>query len=571
MNFNFITALNIQFDDKIQDWGISTQDGQDCTRSSKNHFCTFKKRFTFMIFIKKISLILCVLVGIGCTSNQQFDILILNGTVYDGSLNDPKQIDVGIIQNKIIELGELTDRQASRIIDAKGLVVAPGFIDLHAHLEPIFDLSDCESHVRQGVTTSLGGPDGRGPIPFGVYVDSLAQLGVGMNVGFLVGHNSVRREVMNLDNRKPTPVELHQMKSLVAQAMDEGAFGISTGLKYLPGSFSELEEIVELSKEASKKGGIYTSHLRDEGLEVMASVEEAISISEKANIPVVLTHHKVIGKPMWGKSNETLGLVDKAREKGLNITMDQYPYNASYTGISVLIPAWARAGGNEKFIERLKNPKLRDSIKKGIVFNILNDRGGDDLDRVQFAKVRWMPELEGKTLKYWCELKGLKPTTANGAELVIEAQVKGGASCIFHAMDENDVVNIMQHPQTMIASDGRLVKLGDGHPHPRWYGTFPRVLGRYVRERGILSLSEAIYKMTLMPAKVMGLNDRGSIGVGKKADLTIFNSETILDKANFEQPHQYSEGIEYVLINGQLAVDQGEFKPIKSGEVLLKN
>jgi dihydroorotase/N-acyl-D-amino-acid deacylase len=491
--------------------------------------------------------------------------------VYDGSLNDPKKTDVGIVDNQIVELGDLMGRQATQIIDAKGLAVAPGFIDLHAHLEPIFDLSDCESHIRQGVTTSLGGPDGRGPIPFGVYVDSLKQLGVGMNVGFLVGHNTVRREIMSLDNRKPTTQELDQMKSLVAQAMDQGAFGISTGLKYLPGSFSEVDEVIELSKEASKKGGIYTSHLRDEGLEVLASVQEAIIISEKAQIPVVLTHHKVIGKPMWGKSNETLAMVDQARENGLNIMMDQYPYNASYTGISVLIPGWARAGGNKNFIERLDNPKLRDSIKEGIIFNILNDRGGDDLDRVQFAKVRWMPELEGKTLKYWCEQKGLEPSIENGAELVIEAQVKGGASCIFHAMDENDVVNIMKHPQTMIASDGRLVKLGDGHPHPRWYGTFPRVLGQYVRERGILSLKEAIYKMTSLPAQTLGLTDRGSIEVGKKADLTLFNPKTIIDKATFEKPHQYSEGIEYVLINGKLAVDQGVFRPIKSGEVLLKN
>jgi dihydroorotase/N-acyl-D-amino-acid deacylase len=222
------------------------------------------------------------------------------------------------------------------------------------------------------------------------------------------------------------------------------------------------------------------------------------------------------------------------------------------------------------FEERLKNPKLQDSIKKGIVFNILNDRGGDDLDRIQFAKVAWMPELEGKTLKFWCELRGLESSTENGAELVIEAQLKGGASCIFHAMDEKDVVNIMKHPQTMIASDGRLVKLGDGHPHPRWYGTFPRVLGRYVREQGVLSLKEALFKMTSFPAKVMGLEDRGTIEVGKKADITIFDPKTVIDKSTFENPHQYSDGIEYVIINGKLAVDQRVFKPIKSGQVLLK-
>ena len=506
-----------------------------------------------------------------CTDSKNFDVVILNGTVYDGSLSDPALLDIGIRGDKIVALGSLAEQSAKRVIDASGLAVAPGFIDLHAHLEPIFSLSDCESHIRQGVTTSLGGPDGRGPVPFGIYVDSLAQQGVGMNVGFLVGHNTVRRKIMDLDNRAPTSSELEEMKSLVRQAMEEGAFGISTGLKYLPGNFSKVEEVIELSKEAAKAGGIYTSHLRDEGLEVIASVEEAISISKKANIPVILTHHKVIGKPMWGKSNETLALVDKARAQGLDIQMDQYPYNASYTGISVLIPSWARAGGAAAFKERIDTPKLRDSIKNGIVFNILNDRGGDDLDRVQFAKVKWMPELEGKTLKYWCKLKGLEPTISNGAELVIEAQLKGGASCIFHAMDEKDVVNIMKHPNTMIASDGRLVKLGDGHPHPRWYGTFSRVLGKYVRENKVLRLKEALHKMTALPAAAMGLKNRGRIVVGYQADLTLFDPETIIDLATFEKPHQYSKGIEYVLVNGKLAVDQTEFKAVKSGQVLKKN
>jgi N-acyl-D-amino-acid deacylase len=520
---------------------------------------------------KTISALAFLLFSFGCTETYDYDLLILNGTVYDGTLDDPALMDVGVRGDQIVALGSLSDKTAPRVIDATGLAVSPGFIDLHAHLEPIFSLSDCESHVRQGVTTSLGGPDGRGPIPFGAYLDSLAQVGVGMNVGFLVGHNTVRKIVMNLENRTPTPEELNKMKLLVSKAMDEGAFGISTGLKYLPGNFSKVDEVIELSKEASQKGGIYTSHLRDEGLEVIASVEEAITISEKAAIPVILTHHKVIGKPMWGKSNETLELVDQARERGLDVQIDQYPYNASYTGISVLIPSWARAGGNEEFKKRLEDPQLRERIKKEIVFNILNDRGGDDLDRVQFAKVSWMPELEGKTLKYWCTLKGLEPTTENGAELVIEAQVKGGASCIFHAMDEADVVNIMKHPQTMIASDGRLVKLGDGHPHPRWYGTFPRVLGRYVRERNVLQLKEALHKMTYLPAQALGLKNRGLIREGYKADLTLFDPKTVLDKATFEKPHQYSEGIEYVVVNGRLAVDQGAFKPIKSGIVLKKN
>ena len=510
------------------------------------------------------------LLMVSCNMHNSYDLIILNGTVYNGSLSNSAQLDIGVRGDEIVALGSLSSQTADKIIDASGLVVSPGFIDLHTHLEPIFSLSECESHLRQGVTTSLGGPDGMGPLPFGVYLDSLDQLGVGMNVGFLVGHNSIRRKVMNLDNRDPTSIELDQMKSIVSQAMKEGAFGISTGLKYLPGNFAKVHEIIELSKEVSKQGGIYTSHLRDEGLEVIASVEEAITVSDKANIPVILTHHKVIGKPMWGKSNETLALVNAARKNGLDIQIDQYPYNASHTSISVLIPSWARAGGDNAFKERLKNSELRDRIKKGIIFNILNDRGGDDLDRVQFAKVKWMPELEGKTLKYWCEIKGLEPTTANGAELVIQAQINGGANCIFHAMDEADVINIMKHPQTMIASDGRLVKLGDGHPHPRWYGTFPRVLGRYVREKKIISLAEAIHKMTLLPAKAMGLNDRGFIAKGYKADLTLFDPEKVIDKATFEKPHQYSEGIEYVIVNGEFAVENNIFKSIKAGVILKK-
>ena len=521
--------------------------------------------------MKILSKVLFLLIFfISCNEANLYDLIILNGTVYDGSLDNPAQLDIGIKGDEIVILGSLASENADMVIDASGLVVSPGFIDLHAHLEPIFDLLDCESHLRQGVTTSLGGPDGRGPLPFGIYLDSLAQLGVGMNVGFLVGHNSVRQNVMKLDDREPTQEELYQMKKIVSKSMAEGAFGISTGLKYLPGSFSKVDELIELSKEVSKQGGIYTSHLRDEGLEVISSVKEAITISEKANIPVILTHHKVIGKPMWGKSNETLALVDAALKKGLDIKIDQYPYNASHTGISVLIPSWARAGGDDAFKRRLKNSKLKDSIKNGIVFNILNDRGGEDLDRIQFAKVKWMPQLEGRTLKYWCKQKGLKPTTDNGAELVIQAQINGGASCIFHAMDEADVVNIMKHPKTMIASDGRLVKIGDGHPHPRSYGTFPRVLGHYVRESKIITLSEAIHKMTLMPAKAMGLKNRGFIAEGNKADLTLFDPKKVIDKATYEDPHQYSEGIEYVIVNGEVAVENKIFKPIKSGVILKK-
>ena len=525
---------------------------------------------------KNFSFLLIALFLVSCESDS-YDLVIQNGIIYDGSGSDSESVDIAIIGNQIVKVGKINSKNSIKIIDASGLVVSPGFIDTHAHLDPMSNfikLSNGESHVRQGVTTSFGGPDGRGvPLKYGFkeFLDSIEKVGVGMNVGFLTGHNKIRRVVMNLDNREPTEKELERMKNLASKAMDEGAFGISTGLKYLPGNFSKVDEVIEISKEISKKGGVYTSHLRDEGLKIIEAVNEAIKISKDADISVVLTHHKVIGKPMWGKSSITLSLIDSARQKGIKVMADQYPYNASHTGINVLIPTWARAGGSQEFKDRVSDKSTREKIEKEIVFNILNDRGGNDLNRVQFSRVSWKPELEGKTLKDWAIMKGLKPTIENGAKLVIEAELNGGAGCIFHAMDELDVENIMKYPHTMIASDGRLSEPGVGHPHPRAYGTFPRVLGRYVREKNVLSMSEAIYKMTYLPAKAFGLKDRGLIKQGMKADITIFNADTVTDKATFESPHQYPEGIKYVIVNGQLAVDNFEFKKLKAGEVLRKN
>ena len=525
---------------------------------------------------KKTFLILSCFFLINCESSS-YDLVIKNGQVFDGSGTESKTVDIAITGNTIIKVGKINSEKSTRVIDASGLIVSPGFIDTHAHLDPmdnLIKLSDSESHVRQGVTTSFGGPDGRGvPLKYGFkqYLDTIEKVGVGMNMGFLTGHNKIRRVVMNLDNREPTNDELEIMKNLASKAMDEGAFGISTGLKYLPGNFSKVDEVIAISKEISNKGGIYTSHLRDEGLKIIDAVKEAIQISKNADINVVLTHHKVIGKPMWGKSAITLSLIDSARQKGIKIMADQYPYNASHTGINILIPTWARAGGREEFKKRVSNKITKEKIKKEIEFNILNDRGGDDLNRVQFSRVAWKPELEGKTLKDWAVMRGIEPSVKNGAELVIEAELNGGASCIFHAMDESDVENIMKYPHTMIASDGRLSEPGVGHPHPRAYGTFPRVLGRYVREKKVISMSEAIYKMTYLPAKAFGLKNRGLIMKGMMADITIFDEEKIIDNATFESPHQYPDGIKYVIINGEFAVDNFEFMKIKAGKVLRKN
>lgn len=501
-------------------------------------------------------------------SGQQYDLLIRGGTIYDGSGNKSFKADIGIRNEKIISIGDLSKATGKKIIDATGLAVSPGFIDLHTHIESIHETPDAESHVRQGITLALGGPDGGGPWPFGKYLDDLSKKPLGLNAAFLTGHNTIRKNIMQLDNRAPTADELEQMKKQVAQAMQEGAFGLSTGLKYLPGTFSDVSEVIALSKMASSYNGFYTSHLREEGLGLIDAVQEAILIGREANIPIVLTHHKVVGKPSWGASVKTLFLVDSANKAGLDIQIDQYPYTASYTGISVLIPSWSLAGGNKNFKERIADSVLRDSIKKEIIYNIMTDRGAGDISRIQFGKVDWMKELEGKTLADWCTMRNMKPTPENGADLVIEAESNGGSGMIFHAMDDTDVDRIMKHPKTMIASDGRLSQPGDGHPHPRAYGTFPRVLGHYVREKKLLTLEEAIHKMTQLPALRMGLKDRGTIAKNNYADIVIFNAATVKDKSTFEEPHQYPEGILFVIVNAVITVDNGKFTNNRAGKVL---
>ncbi|MEZ4586422.1 MAG: D-aminoacylase [Gemmatimonadales bacterium] len=514
--------------------------------------------------------LLLLAVACGQTADQgPYDLLLEGGSVIDGTGAPATRADVGVRDGRIVAVAaDLPAEAAARVIDVAGQTVAPGFIDLHAHLEPLLRLPAAESHLRQGVTTALGGPDGSSPWPLGPYLDSAAAAGLGMNVAYLVGHNTIRQAVMGLANRAPTAAELGRMETMVGQGMDAGAFGLSTGLRYLPGTFAETEEVIALAAIAAAAGGIYTSHLRDEGMELAAGVREAIRIGREARIPIVLTHHKVIGKPMWGSSALTLAMADSARAEGIEVMADQYPYTASYTGISVLVPTWALAGGDSGLAARLRDPALRDSVVAGIVWNIENDRGGGDIARVQLALVPWDRTLEGRTLADWAEREGLPPTPATGAQLVLRAMARGGASAIYHVMDEDDVERIMRDPHTAIASDGRLVRPGDGHPHPRWYGTFPRVLARYVRERGTLTLEDAIRKMTSLPADRLGLATRGRVAVGAWADLVVFDPATVADRATFEEPHQYPVGISLVTVNGVPVVDGGSFTAARPGRVL---
>ncbi|MBI5771534.1 MAG: D-aminoacylase [Verrucomicrobia bacterium] len=497
-----------------------------------------------------------------------YDLIVAGGSVYDGTGAAPIRADVGVRGGRIARIGDLSAATATRRIDARGLAVAPGFIDLHAHIEPIERLPDCESAVRQGVTTLLGGPDGSSALPLGPFLARLEKLPLGANAAYLVGQGTIRSTVMKLVDRDPTPAELDQMKALVAQAMRDGAFGLSTGLKYLPGTFSKTAEIVALSRVAAGAGGIYTSHLREEGLGLLPAVTEAITIGRDARIPVVLTHHKAIGKPSWGNSVKTLALVDAARAEGLDVMVDVYPYTASHTGLSVLIPSWALEGGRDSYRARVADPTQRAKMKADIVNAILTDRGGGDLRNIQFSAVAWKRDLEGKTLFDWCTQRSLAPTPENGADLVIEGQLNGGASCIYHAIHEDDVERIIRHPQAMIASDGRLSRPGEESPHPRCYGTFPRVLARYVRERHTITLESALAKMTSLPARRLGLADRGRVAEGLQADLIVFDSATVRDTATFEKPHAYPEGIPFVIVNGVVTVDAGRFTTARGGRVL---
>lgn len=500
----------------------------------------------------------------------QYDLVIANGTIIDGTGAARYRGDVAITGDRIVRLARssIPPGSAKRTIDATGLIVAPGFIDLHAHLDPLLKMPDAQSAAMQGVTLALGGPDGGGPWPFAPYLDSAEHSPLGINVAFLAGHNTIRRAVMGTANRAPTPDELARMESMVAQSMHEGAFGMSTGLRYIPGFYSNTDEVVALSKVAADSGGIYTSHLREEGVGLLEGVGEALEIGRRAHIPIVLTHHKAIGRQMWGKSVVTLHMVDSARKAGTDVMIDQYPYTASSTSLDVLVPPWALSGGNAELRRRLEDPALKDSITRGVVEYLLNDRGGGDLRRVQFARVAWDHSLEGKTLFDWAVRRGVPTTPEAAAPLVLEGVLNGGASMVYHVIDEGDVKRIMAHPMTMIASDGRLTKLGDGVPHPRNYGTFPRVLGHYVRDEHVLTLEQAVNKMTGMSAARLGLSEYGCLHAGCLANVAVFSAEKVRDVGTFEDPHHYPEGIPYVIVNGTPVVDGGKFTSARSGKVL---
>ncbi len=499
-----------------------------------------------------------------------YDIVIRGAVVIDGSGAAPRSADIAVAGDTIALVGRLPRHFTARVeIDAAGLAAAPGFIDIHTHAASgIFEHPEAENYVRQGVTTLISGQDGGSPLPLGAFLEKLSSLDIAVNLGMLVGQGSVRRAVIGLVNRRATRAEIQKMKALVRQAMREGAFGISTGLFYIPGSYTPTGEIIALARVAAEFGGFHCSHLRDEAAGILDSVRECIRIGEQAGLPTQLTHHKIIGPANWGLSVKTLELVEAARGRGVDVTIDQYPYTASSTGTRALFPQWAQESGRAGLLKRLADPELRAKIKAGIIQRLKYDRGGGDPSHVVLVECEFDPALAGKNLAQVTRDRGREVTFDQAAETAIEIEEAGGCSAVYHAISEEDVRRIMRFPSTMIASDGFIPEFGRGVPHPRSYGTFPRVLGRYVREWGVLSLPEAIRKMTALPAARLGLKDRGFLQEGMKADIVIFSPERIRDTATWLTPHQYPVGIEDVLVNGELVLQRGRMTGARPGRVL---
>ncbi|MGD8537303.1 MAG: D-aminoacylase [Candidatus Aminicenantes bacterium] len=516
-----------------------------------------------------ILLCVCSLVLGFAPAFPDFDVVIINGTIVDGTENPWFRGDIGITGDRIVKIGRISKNSGKTIIDARGKIVAPGFIDIHSHGERQI-LTDRTAHnlITQGATTIIGGNCGGSPLDLDKFFTQFESKGAALNVGVLIGHNTIRRKVMGNAGRAPTEEELEAMKKYVDKAMRAGALGFSTGLKYRPGVYTQTDEVIALARVASNYGGFYATHLRDEGLRLFESMEEAFRIGREANISVQLSHHKAAGADMWGQSTKSLHMMENARQGGLDVTTDQHPYPATFTTCTIIFPPWALEGSRSDIKNRLKDPNQRKKVMEGIVENIIHDRGGNDIQNITIAVFPEDTRLEGKDLKEILTLQGKDPTMINAAELLIELYERGGASCVFHCLSMEDVIRIMQHPLTMHGSDAGNSILNKGKVHPRHYGHFPRIIARHVRDRGDLSLEQAIRKMTSMPAARIGCRNRGILSEGKYADIVIFDLNKIQDKATFTDPHQYPEGIDYVLVNGETVVDHGQITGKLPGRIL---
>lgn len=533
-----------------------------------------------------------------------FDLIITGGKVFDGTGSPWFWADLGIKDGKISAVVRTAPGRESPLsgrapvhISATGKAICPGFIDIHSHSDfPLLVNPTADSKIMQGVTTEVIGQCGHSVAPvtdsslplaraalrgmpdidwdwrsFGEYLGRLEKQGVSVNVVGLVGHGTVRMTVMGYAQRPPTAEEMENMKRFVRSAMDEGAFGMSTGLIYTPGSYSDTDELIELAKVVAQAGGLYFTHMRGEGEEIFTSLEEAIRIGRDAQLAVQVSHLKAYGLAR-GKGPDVLAVIENARNEGVDITADQYPYIASSTGLAALLPPWAHEGGREKLLERLGDSSARAAMKRDMCRRVPgwgNDFRGVPWSDVQIANCAERSYI-GKRVQHIADEMSKDPW-----ELVFDIlKLDPGTSIVVFGIDEGDAKTIMGSEFVSVGSDGSALNpvgpLGQGQPHPRNYGTFPRVLGRYVREQRVLTLSQAIRKMTSAPANRLGLKQRGQVREGWWADLVIFDPDEIADKATFEAPHQFPQGISHVLVNGKVVVRDGEHTGVLAGEVIRK-
>jgi N-acyl-D-amino-acid deacylase len=524
-----------------------------------------------------------------------YDLLIANATVVDGTGAPGHVASVAVRDDTIVEIGEIQPDTAGRVVDGAGLVLAPGFIDMHTHSDRTLLIDPtAQSKVRQGVTTEVIGNCGSSPTPFvgavaeeegarlrrwglepgwrtmGEYLDTLTDRGVGINVVALVGHGAVRKATTGYAMRAPDAGELAQIRRHVEQSMAGGAFGMSFGGIYPPSNYADTEELIAASKEVAAAGGFYACHMRNERERLLEAVAESIRIGRESGAAVQISHHKASSPKVWGLVNESLKLIASAHADGVNVTFDQYPYRASSTNLNAMMPPWAHEGGLGALARRLDDPEQRARILADLRSETPSGTGANlTPDDILVASCRTDRSLDGKTIAQIAAARRADPyETVCDVLLANECDI----GAIYFSMSEDDIRTVMRHPLMMVGSDSTSTVIGgktaEGKPHPRTYGTFARILGRYVREEGVLSLEEAIVRMTSRPAAKLGLADRGTIAVGKKADLVLFSAERVRETATYQNPHQYAEGVEVVVLNGRVAVDGGEHTGALAGRVL---
>ena len=517
----------------------------------------------------RITFFACLLAGLTASAQTPADLIIKNGRIIDGTGNNWYRADIAIKNGRIIGMGKNLPHTATRTIDAGNLYVTPGFIDVHAHIEGgIFDRPTADNYIRDGVTTVVTGNCGNSFDDLGTFFQKLDSMRTSINVASLAGHNTIRRLGMGLLDKAPTAEEQRTMDSLMQDAMDDGAVGLSTGLIYLPGMYAKTEEIVSLARIAGRKSGVYATHMRNEGSKVTEAIEEALTIGREADIPVQISHFKVAGRSNWGRSTSTLDQVINARKQGLDVTIDQYPYTASSTNLAVTVPDWALDGGLDSLRKRIRDNDLKKKIIQGMA-NTLKKSKNKNYSYAVVAMYSPDTTVNGKNISEINKMKGRKPKPAFEAETILDMLMKGNAQMVYHTMNEDDVRYFMKYPFNMPAADGG-VSTGKGMPHPRGYGTNARVLGRYVREQGVIGFEEAIRRMTSLPAQKFGLNDRGLLKEGFAADIVILDPEKVSDRSTFDVPHQFSEGIPFVIVNGIPVVENSQHTGQRSGQTLKK-